>query len=65
MTNTMKIKDYNNKANELNAKYPTLSAKVNTSPWGGRLEIEVATADKAKALNQMFPSFTFTSEMYK
>jgi hypothetical protein len=61
----MTTQEYNNKANELNAKYPTLNAEVKVSPWGGRLEIEVSTVDKAKALNQMFPSFTFTSGMYK
>lgn len=61
----MTTQDYNNKANELNSKFSTLNAEVKVSPWGGRLEIEVATVDKAKALNQMFPSFTFTSGMYK
>lgn len=57
--------DYQNKANELNAKYPSLKATVNVSPWGGRLEIEVSTVDKAKALKEMFPKFTFTSGFYK
>lgn len=57
--------DYISKANELNAKYPSLNAVVNVSPWGGRLEIEVSTVDKAKALKEMFPKFTFTSGMYK
>lgn len=57
--------DYNNKANELNKRFPSLNAQVNVSPFGGRLEIEVATVDKAKALNQMFPKFTFTSGWYK
>jgi hypothetical protein len=61
----MTTQDYNNKANELNAKYSNLNAKIKVSPWGGRLEIEVSTVDKAKALNQMFSSFTFTSGMYK
>lgn len=61
----MTAKDYNNKANELNARFSTLNAEVKVSPWGGRLEIEVATVDKAKALNEMFPSFTFTSGWYK
>lgn len=57
--------DYTNKANELNAKWPNLKATVKVSPWGGRLEIEVSTVNKAKALYEMFPKFNFTSEMYK
>ena len=57
--------DYNNKANELNSKFPSLNAEIKVSPWGGRLEIEVSTVDKAKALNQMFVGFTFTSGLYK
>ena len=57
--------EYNNKANELNERFPSLNAQVSVSPFGGRLEIEVATVDKAKALNQMFPKFTFTSGWYK
>ena len=61
----MTTQDYNNKANELNNRFPTLNAQVNVSPWGGRLEIEVSTVDKAKALSQMFSNFTFTSGMYK
>jgi hypothetical protein len=61
----MTNQDYNNKANELNNRFPTLNAQVVVSPWGGRLEIEVSTVDKAKALNQMFSNFTFTSGMYK
>jgi len=61
----MKKQDYTNKATELNNKFPSLNATVNVSPYGGRLEIEVSTVDKAKALNQMFPNFTFTSGSYK
>jgi len=61
----MTTQDYNNKANELNAKYTNLNAVVNVSPWGGRLEIEVSDVNKAKALNQMYSQFTFTSGMYK
>jgi hypothetical protein len=61
----MKIQEYNNKANELNSRFKSLNAQVNVSPFGGRLEIEVSSVDKAKALNQMFPSFTFTSGLYK
>jgi len=49
----------------LNAKFPTLNAKVKISPWGGRLEIEVSTVAKAKALKEIYPAFTFTSGMYK
>ena len=59
------LNDYNTKANELNSKFSTLNAEVKVSPWGGRLEIEVSTVDKAKALNQMFLGFTFTSGSYK
>jgi len=61
----MTNQDYQNKANELNKKFNTLNAEVKVSPWGGRLEIEVSTVDKAKTLKQMFPKFTFTSGMYK
>jgi hypothetical protein len=61
----MTTQEYNNKAKQLNKKFTTLNATVKTSAWGGRLEIEVSTVDKAKALNQMYPSFTFTSGMYK
>lgn len=61
----MKNQDYNNKAAELNSKFPSLEARVNVSPWGGRLEIEVSTVDKAKTLKQMFSNFTFTSGLYK
>lgn len=57
--------DYEKKANELNGLFPALNCEVNVSPWGGRLEIEVSTVDKAKALNQMYPEFTFTSGFYK
>ena len=57
--------DYNNKANELNSKFPSLNAEIKVSHWGGRLEIEVSKVDKAKALNQMFVGFTFTSGLYK
>ena len=61
----MTIQDYNNKTKELNSRFPSLNAEVKVSPWGGRLEIEVSTVDKAKALNQMFHSFNFTSGQYK
>jgi hypothetical protein len=61
----MTNQDYANKVNELNAKYPTLNAELKVSPYGGRLEIEVSTVKKCKALNQMFTSFTFTSGLYK
>lgn len=61
MTNS----EYNAKVQELNNRFPSLNAEVKVSPWGGRLEIEVSTVDKAKALNQMFPTFIFTSGVYK
>ena len=59
------LNDYNNKANELNSKFPSIKAKVSVSPFGGRLEIEVSTVEKAKALDQMFFGFNFTSGSYK
>ena len=55
---------YKIKAAELNAKYPTLKAEVKKG-WGGRLEIEVSTIDKAKACNEMFHEFTFVSGSYR
>ena len=55
---------YKIKALELNAKYPTLKAEVKKG-WGGRLEIEVATIDKAKTCNEMFREFTFVSGSYR
>ena len=61
----MTNQDYNQLAETLNNKYNNLNAKVNISKWGGRLEIEVSTVEKAKALNQMFAGFTFTSGLYK
>lgn len=60
----MTKQDYTAKADELNNRYPSLKAKVQVSQYGGRLEIEVATVDKAKALNQMFSNFSFTSGSY-
>ena len=67
MTQTyrMTAQDYNTLAEKLNSKYPTLNATVSASPFGGRLEMEVSTVEKAKALREMFIGFTFTSGMYK
>lgn len=59
------LADYEAKAAELNAQYKTLNATVNISEYGGRLEIEVSSVDKAKACNEMFHGFTFTSGCYK
>jgi hypothetical protein len=61
----MTTQEYNNKANDLNTKFPALKASVKVSPFGGRLEIEVASVDKAKALFQMYPTFNFTSGLYR
>lgn len=61
----MNIQDYNNKAKELNEKYPAVKAVVSVSKWGGRLEIEVSSVNKARSLQEMFPKFVFTSGCYK
>ena len=61
----MTNQDYNQLAETLNNKYNNLNATVNISKWGGRLEIEVSTVEKAKALTQLFAGFTFTSGLYK
>ena len=49
----------NNKANELNGKYPNLKCEVKTDFYGD-LVIKVCDFDKAKTLNEMFRGFTFT-----
>jgi hypothetical protein len=61
----MTTTEYNNKATELNNRFKTLNAEVKVSPFGGRLEINVSTVDKAKALNEMYLGFNFTSGNYK
>ena len=61
----MTFQNYQDKATELNNKFKTLNAEARKSPFGGRLEIEVSTVDKAKALNEMFNNFTFTSGGYR
>ena len=61
----MTTQQYNDKATELNNILPSLNAEVKVSPWGGRLEIEVSSVDKAKALAEMYTSFNFTSGLYK
>ena len=61
----MSKQDYINKANELNSQYKTINAAVNVSFYGGRLEIEVSTVEKAKICNELYPDFTFTSGAYK
>ena len=61
----MTTTDYNRKATELNNKFKALNAEVKVSAWGGRLEIEVSSVDKAKALNEMYLNFNFTSGNYK
>ena len=61
----MTITDYKNKVQELNNKYPSLKAELKVSPFGGRFEIEVLSVDKAKALNEIFHSYNFTSGFYK
>jgi len=59
----MTTQDYNNKANELNAKFPNLKAEVTTG-WNGALQITVCNADKAKTLREMYRNFNFTYNMY-
>ena len=55
----MKTQDYNNKANELNAKFPNLKCEVTTN-WGGELVIKVVNSDKANTLTEMYQNFKFT-----
>tara|TARA_R110000868_G_scaffold215680_3_gene465806 strand:+ start:496 stop:705 length:210 start_codon:yes stop_codon:yes gene_type:complete len=57
--------DYEKLIAKLNAKFPTLNAKLQVSLWGGRFEIEVSTVDKAKSCVELFNGFTFTSGQYK
>lgn len=61
----MDLKDYTKKTEEINKKFPLLKAEVKRSPWGNRLEIEVSTIDQAKALNELYRGFNFTSGPYK
>jgi len=56
----MTTQDYNNKANELNAKFPNLKAEVVKNWDGSRLEIKVCSSDKAKTLREMYTNFNFT-----
>ena len=59
------LNDYNTKVNELNLRFSNLNERLNISDFGGRFEIEVSTVDKAKALNEIFIGFNFTSGKYK
>jgi hydroxymethylpyrimidine pyrophosphatase-like HAD family hydrolase len=54
----MTTQDYNNKANELNSKFPNLKAEVTTG-WDGNLQITVCNSDKAKTLKEMYKNFKF------
>ena len=56
----MTTQDYNNKANELNAKFPNLKAQVVKNWDGSRDEIKVINSDKAKTLREMYRNFNFT-----
>jgi hypothetical protein len=56
----MTTQDYNNKANELNAKFPNLKAEVVKNWDGSRDEIKVCSSDKAKTLREMYGNFNFT-----
>ena len=64
-TATKTRSDYDTMTVKLNAKYPAIKAEVRVSPWGGRLEIEVAAVNQATALREMFHGFTFTSGSFK
>jgi len=55
----MTAQDYQNKANEINAKNPHLKAEVRTS-FGGILEIKVINSDKAKTLKEIYQKFNFS-----
>jgi len=56
----MTTQDYNNKAIELNAKFPNLKAEVVKNWNGTSLEIKVINSDKAKTLREMYRKFNFT-----
>ena len=56
----MTNQDYNNKAKELNSKFPNLKAEVVKNWDGSRLEIKVVNSDKAKTLREMYKNFNFT-----
>jgi hypothetical protein len=58
-TNDMTRADLNNKANELNSRFPNLKCEV-VEVWGGSLAIKTINSDKAKTLNEMFKGYTFT-----
>lgn len=59
-TEIMTTQDYNNKANELNSKFPNLKAEVVKNWDGSRSEIKVCNSDKAKTLREMYRNFNFT-----
>lgn len=56
----MTTQDYNNKAKELNSKFPNLKAEVVKNWDGSRSEIKVCNSDKAKTLREMYTNFNFT-----
>jgi hypothetical protein len=55
----MTTQDYNNKANELNAKFPNLKAEVIKNWDGSTNEIKVCNSDKAKTLREMYKGYNF------
>ena len=55
----MTTQDYNNKANELNTRFPNLKAEVSNT-WSGSLTIKVINCDKAKTLTEMYRKFNFS-----
>jgi len=54
----MTTQEINNKANELNGKFPNLKCEVKTDFYGD-LVIKVCDSDKAKTLNEMFKGYEF------
>lgn len=56
----MTTQDYNNKANELNSKFPNLKTEVVKNWNGTMLEIKVCNSDKAKTLREIYKNFNFT-----
>lgn len=55
----MTTQDHTNKANELNARFPNLKARV-VRIWGDNPAIKVCSSDKAKTLREMYGKFNFS-----
>ena len=59
----MKKDQYIKKVEELNARYPAIKASV--IEFGAGFSIEFEKVEQAKALNEMFRGFRFTSGPYR